>query len=221
MSDPYPATAPVGPASVARHERSRLCDLFDEVGPNAPTLCAGWESKDLVVHLLRREGTPADAVRLALRAVRHESPIRQDSSADFSALVARLRTGPPLLSLFGLPLADDLLDTLEFYVHHEDLRRAAADWQPRSLPTWVEDKLWRLLSLPARAAMRRSPVGVTLQRSDDGRRLTPVRKPASVTVRGLPSEATLFAFGRRSVAQVEVTGDPSAIAALADAQLGV
>jgi uncharacterized protein (TIGR03083 family) len=41
--------------TLARAERAALCDLFDEVGPDAPTLCAGWTTRDLAAHLVIRE----------------------------------------------------------------------------------------------------------------------------------------------------------------------
>src|SRR5512139_3777993 len=44
---------------LARTERAALCDLALELGPDAPTLSGDWTVKDLVVHLLVREGNPA------------------------------------------------------------------------------------------------------------------------------------------------------------------
>ena len=35
-----------------------------------------------------------------------------------------IRSGPPRLSLFGLPGADELANVVEYFVHHEDVRRA-------------------------------------------------------------------------------------------------
>jgi hypothetical protein len=43
----------------------------------------------------------------------------------------------------------------------------------------------------------------------------------SARVEGGPQELALFLYGRRTAAQVEVTGPDEALAALADAQLGV
>jgi hypothetical protein len=36
-------------------ERSALCDLFEELGANGPTLLKGWTAKDLASHLVLRE----------------------------------------------------------------------------------------------------------------------------------------------------------------------
>src|SRR5215467_11727435 len=48
--------------SYARDERAALCALFDETGPQAPTLCAGWRTADLAAHLVLRERRPDAAV---------------------------------------------------------------------------------------------------------------------------------------------------------------
>ena len=37
--------------SLARRERDALCDLALLLGPDAPTLCEGWDARDLVTHL--------------------------------------------------------------------------------------------------------------------------------------------------------------------------
>ena len=36
-------------------ERAQLSDLFDELGPEAPTLLAPWTTRDLAAHLVQRE----------------------------------------------------------------------------------------------------------------------------------------------------------------------
>ena len=46
----------------SRVERLALCDLFDAVGPAAPTLCEGWDAYDLAVHLYVREADPVGPV---------------------------------------------------------------------------------------------------------------------------------------------------------------
>lgn len=44
---------------LAQTERSALCDTVLQVAESRPTLCDGWDVKDLVVRLLLREGSPA------------------------------------------------------------------------------------------------------------------------------------------------------------------
>ena len=36
-------------------ERAQLSDVFDELGPEAPTLLAPWTTRDLAAHLVLRE----------------------------------------------------------------------------------------------------------------------------------------------------------------------
>src|SRR5439155_20488720 len=52
---------------VARDERSALCDLFAEVGPDAPTLCGGWLTRDLAAHLVIRERRPDAAAGIVIK----------------------------------------------------------------------------------------------------------------------------------------------------------
>lgn len=40
--------------SLATTERSAICDAFLAAGPDRPTLCAGWTTRDLLAHLLVR-----------------------------------------------------------------------------------------------------------------------------------------------------------------------
>src|SRR5215213_4456408 len=125
---------------MAVRERRQLTTLAREVGPDAPTLCERWAVRDLVAHLVVRETSPA-ALGVAVPAVRGALEREQERrrSQDFTALVDELRDGPPTLSVFKLPFADRLLNGLEFFIHHEDVRRAQPGWEPRALPVQVED----------------------------------------------------------------------------------
>jgi uncharacterized protein (TIGR03085 family) len=201
--------------SLASRERAELCHLFADVGPDAPTLCAGWTTRDLAAHLLVRERRPwaALGVIAAPMARLTESAMRDYARRPWPELVALVRHGPPIWSLYALPKMDDLLNGLEYFVHHEDVRRAAAGWTARALPDWAEAKLWRGLSVTAKFTMRRSPVGVTLVDPATGDRLVPVAGTPSVTLRGAPSELLLYAYGRDSVAVVEIEGDDAAVRA--------
>ena len=55
--------------SVTSDERRALADLFDEVGPDAPTLCGTWTTRDLVAHLLVRERRPDAAGGILIPAL--------------------------------------------------------------------------------------------------------------------------------------------------------
>lgn len=200
-------------ASIAHSERTQLCALAPQVGPDAPTLCDGWDVRDLVVHLLLREGHPS-AVALAVPPL---TPLLDRATArlarrDFDALVTSLRHGPPRWSPFAVPKLGDALNLLEFYVHHEDVRRAQPGWVPRELPTPTEDTIWRAVARAGKGLLVRSPVGIVAERSDTGDRATWSAGDSTVVVRGLPSELALYAFGRREQAVVDKDGEPGDVA---------
>lgn len=208
--------------SLARTEREALCDLALEVGPDAPTLSGEWTVRDLMAHLLVREGSPA-AVGVLVPPLSglNDLAMRRAAREDFTRMVERLRSGPPAYSPFRLPQVDRLANTLEFFVHHEDVRRAREGWRPRDLDARAQDTLWRSGRGAARMLLRQAPTGVVLERADSGERSTPRPGSPSVLVRGLPSELVLFAFGRQAQAEVELTGQPAEVERLRGADLGV
>ncbi len=208
--------------NLARTERAALCDLALELGPDAPTLSGEWTVKDLVVHLLVREGSPA-AVGIVVPPL---SPLTDAASRrlareDLTGLVERLRKGPPLWSPFRPAPLDRVLNTLEYYVHHEDVRRAQDGWEPRDLDRRAQDALWRAVRVAGRGLVRGAPVGVVIERADTGAREVLRNKPGAVTVRGLPSEVVLFVYGRQPQARVDLDGVDSDVALLTGADLGV
>lgn len=210
--------------SLARTERAALCDLALDLGPDAPTLSGEWTVKDLVVHLLVREGSPAAVGIVVPRLARlTEVASARLAREDLSLLVERLRQGPPRYSPLRLGAVDRMLNTLEFYVHHEDIRRAQDSWEPRLLGAEdrpAQDVLWRAVTGVGKGLVRTAPVGVTLERSDTGQRAVLKDTSRGVVVGGLPSELVLFAYGRQAQARVGLDGAPADVAALTGAELG-
>jgi uncharacterized protein (TIGR03085 family) len=213
--------------SYSRDERAALCALLEETGPDAPTLCAGWTTGDLAAHLVLRERRlDAAAGVLGGPVARHTARVQRRirEKNTFSALISAIRTGPPRLSPMALPGMDDRANLMEFFVHHEDIRRAAPGWEPRELSPDESDQLWRRLRM-ARMLLRKSPVGVELARDDqdpdgaDGQifRLTAKKAIPTVTVIGPPAELTMWAFGRTDVANVRFDGTEAAMSQLAGA----
>ena len=202
-------------------ERTHLCALAEQLGPDAPTLCEGWTVKDLVVHLLVRERSLAAAgiVVPGLSGWLDRVSERR-AREDFHHLVSQLRNGPPVFSVYAVPKLGSALNTLEYFVQHEDIRRAQADWRPRTLPAHVEDALWRAVRHAGRGLTATTPVGVVAARSDTGDETT-FKSGDGVTLRGLPSEIVLYVFGRKEQSLVEVTGKPEHVAALEDKSLGI
>lgn len=195
--------------TVAQLERAQLSDLFDSVGPQAPTLDEGWQTHHLAAHLVLRESNLVGMLQATRPATGDRKVEAMVASYGFGSLVATFRSGPPKLSPFAVPFADRLLNPLEFLVHHEDVRRAAAAWEPRSLPGWVRETVWGQLRWLARASLRGSPVGVALCRTDTGQRDFAVKKLDPVDLAGDPVELALFLFKRRAVAQVDLRGQPA------------
>lgn len=207
---------------LAQTERAELCDLALQVGEDQPTLCGDWTVKDLVVHLLVREGSPAAAgIVLAPLARATDLEYRRVGRRDFPVLVEKLRNGPPRLSPYAVPRLDSLFNTLEFFVHHEDIRRAQPAWEPRLLPPHVEEVVWRGATLAGKGFTRAAPVAVALQRSDTGEQARLSGGEGEVVVRGLPAELAMFVYGRQDHARVDLAGEADAVAALRGTDLGI
>ncbi|MFC0860840.1 TIGR03085 family metal-binding protein [Sphaerimonospora cavernae] len=202
----------------ARRERAALCELLDRLGPGAPTLCEGWTTEDLAAHLALRErrldAAPGIAIPL-LSGYTRSVQERLASRHPYSELVDLVRQGPPVWSPYRLPGLDELIGTVELFIHHEDVRRAQPGWAPRTLPADLQDLLWKRLRSGARLLLRRSPVGVVLHRTSDGRtngeKTAGRRAEPAVVVSGEPAELTLFAFGRGEHAEVSYSGDAAAV----------
>ncbi|WP_369206219.1 TIGR03085 family metal-binding protein [Streptomyces sp. PU-14G] len=206
----------------AKRERLLFADLLETHGPEAPTLCEGWQTRDLAAHVVVRERRSDAAGGLLIKplAARLERVQAEFAAKPYDELIQLIRTGPPRMSPFALKQVDEAANTVEFFIHTEDIRRAQPDWAPRELDSVFEDALWRRLETAARMYGRKSPVGLVLRRPDGqtavARRGTPV-----VTGVGVPSELLLLASGRQEHADVELDGEKEAIDRLRQAQLGM
>jgi uncharacterized protein (TIGR03085 family) len=207
---------------MARTERTALCDAALQVGEDQPTLCGEWTVKDLVVHLLVRERSPAAAgIVLSPLAKLTELESRRFAARDFTVLVEKLRHGAPRWSPYAVPKLDKTFNTLEYFVHHEDIRRAQPSWQPRDL-TDDEQKLhWAMIRTAGKALVRKAPTGVTIENATTGSRAVLKEGAEHVVVSGPPSEVVLFVFGRTAQAQVELSGPDEAVARLKGTSLGI
>ena len=197
----------------ARRERYELAELLLSTGPDAPTLCEGWTTRDMAAHLVIRESRidAAPGIVLSPFAGWTERVQRSAATRSYPELVRAVRTGPPTLSVFSIPGVDTLGNLIEYVVHHEDVLRAQPDWQPRTLPADLADELWNRLRRMARLMYLRVPVGVTLVRTDGaGGSVVAKKAEPMVTLTGTALELLMRSYGRRA-AQVEVTGDPAAV----------
>ncbi|GLZ40144.1 TIGR03085 family metal-binding protein [Actinokineospora sp. NBRC 105648] len=199
---------------VAKDERAQLSNLFTEVGPDAPTLCEGWATRDLAAHLVVRERRLDAAPGILVKALAgYAERVRAGYAAKpWAELVELVRTGPSGLSPFRIGVVDELVNTTEFFIHHEDVRRAEPGWEPRPADAERDSALWTGLTRTAKLHFRKSPVGVVL-RTPDGRSVTARPGTTPVTIVGEPGELLLDAFGR-SQARVEFEGSADAVAAV-------
>ena len=195
----------------AAQERSALAETLRSVPPDAPTLCEGWDARDLAVHIVVRDSRPdlLAGERLPVMGGRARAGLEELRRTDYQTLVDRVAAGPPRWSPTRLRPVDNLTNTVEFYVHTEDVLRAQQDFDPdtrRDITADVRSRLWKqgtqgLFLLGARSQHQRitfiSPQygAVTRGRAAD---------PLSV-IQGPPEEIVLWAFGRRSVAAVHQT----------------
>ncbi|MBQ0849740.1 TIGR03085 family metal-binding protein [Streptomyces sp. NPDC057621] len=207
----------------AKRERLLLADLLEAEGPDAPTLCEGWNTRDLAAHVVVRERRPdaAGGILIKQLASRLDRVMAEFTAKPYEELIQLIRTGPPRFSPFNLKQIDEASNAIEFYVHTEDVRRARPDWVPRVLDPVFQDALWSRLERIARMMGRGAPTGLVLRRPD-GQTVVAHKGTPVVTVTGDPAELVLFAHGRQSVADVEVDGDKDAIAKLQETkQLGL
>lgn len=205
----------------ARAERDALADLLLAVGPDAPTVNDGWTTRDLAAHLVLRERRPDAAGGIALPPLRGyaERVRRALAGQPYPQLVEAIRR-PPWWSPVSNPILDDLVNTVEFFVHHEDVRRAGPGWGPRDLPAGQQRALWRSVLPLGRLALRRFPAAVLVQAPGFGEG-TVGAGGDRVRLVGAPGELLLFLTGRQRVARVQVDGPPALAERLRAARLGL
>jgi uncharacterized protein (TIGR03085 family) len=202
--------------SLAQQERSTICDLFVEYGAEAPTLCEGWLAVDLAAHLVVRERRPDSGPGLVWpRLAAYTERVRraERDRVPFAQLVESVRRGPPLL----LRPFDGPMNTVEFFIHVEDLRRARAGWQPRAISPQMADALWARVG-PGGMAKK---VPATIVITSPGREDKEAGTGPRLTLAGDPGELILFGAGRQAQALVEIDGDETLAAQLRAAKLGV
>ncbi|MBO1030200.1 TIGR03085 family protein [Tessaracoccus sp. SD287] len=195
----------------AQSERALLADLFDDLGPQAPTLCDGWTTGDLAAHLVVRESDPVGAVGIGINRLEGFTRKRMDAvlaQGSWTQVVERVRRGSRVVG--AVPGLDTAMNSAEFFIHHEDVRRAGATpAEPRLLLVDHERLLWRQVAVQARLLLRKAPTGVVVENALDPEE--PLRVKAgsrTVTLVGKPSEILLWLSGRRGVADVDIIGDP-------------
>ncbi|BCJ45473.1 TIGR03085 family protein [Actinoplanes ianthinogenes] len=203
----------------ARRERQLLADLLLREGPDAPTLCTGWTTRDLAAHLVIRDRRPDASAGMFIPALAaYGERIRLAKAAlPYPDLIDELRD-PPVWSPVSNPLTDGLANTMEFFIHHEDVRRTGPAWEPRPLEAGQQAALWRSVKLTSRISLRR--MGLPAEVIADG--FPPVRtgEQPRVRITGDAGELALFFSGRQRIARVRIDGDPATADRLRGAKLG-
>jgi uncharacterized protein (TIGR03085 family) len=177
-------------------ERTRLCDLLEALGPDAPTVLEPWTARDLAAHLYLRENDPLAGPGLVLPgpwarfAERHQ---QLAARRDYLQLVARVRSGPR--AVFRLGWVRRVPNLNELFVHHEDVRRANGGSR-RNLESAMDDALWFNVTNGAWYLARRlRGAGLELRNADTGQTVTARRGDPTVGVTGEPGELLLYLFG--------------------------
>lgn len=205
-------------------ERQQLCDELERLGPDAPTLCEGWATRDLAAHLFVRDARPDLSIGayVALLGGRLQRERDKLAHGDYHMLVERVRAGAPAWNPMSRPRVDELANLVEFFVHHEDIRRAQPFWAPRDLPDNEQRALWGALRRIARLMFRKSPAGVVLVAPGIGRHAAKLPdEHGTVVLRGAPAELVLFAYGRGDHADVQFEGKADDVVALRESKLGL
>lgn len=192
--------------ALQQRERRALCDTLDAVGPDAPTMCEGWDAHDLAAHLVVRERDPWTAPVIicgVLNGVIHRMTLGEKARG-FGQVVGRLRNGPPWL--FRATPAIARLNAVEDWIHHEDVRRAQPGWERRAMGPEMDDVLWRGVGAAGKVAAARLH-GVALELVAPGdRRRTLGGDRNVVEVHGEPGEILRYVTGRTTSADVDLRG---------------
>ena len=200
--------------SLSQSERAAIADLLEQLGPDQPTCCEGWRTRDLAAHLVVRDRRPDSMPGLVLggpfAAWTERVRSRAGRTRLWAQLVHEVRSGPAGWLPTAWPVVDRAMNAVEMAVHHEDVRRAQPDWTPRELPAQVQDRLWQAVPLTARGGhVPATAGGLVVRRTDRQAGTDPERRlragRPTTTVAGEPLEVLLWVSGRDTVARVEVT----------------
>jgi len=204
-------------------ERQELCELFVALGPDAPTLLDPWTTRDIAAHLVLREHDYLAAPGLVFPGPWHrfaETRTSKLAERDFASLVDQVRSGPPV-GFFRIGWVRGFPNLNEFFVHHEDVRRANGRG-PRSNAPDFDAALWRNVKRAAWFLARGlRGAGLEVEWAGTNERVRARRGAPTARLVGPPGELLLYLFGRCAAAQVEVAGEPAAVAAVREASFGM
>ena len=200
----------------AAAERAQLAQLFHRVGPDAPTLCEGWSTRDLAAHLYVRENKFPISIEIwAPFSWRLDDAMDAQCTRDFDELVDDWAAGPSKRS--PRYYLDGVMNTAEHFIHHEDVRRGRGEVTPREFSRVVEADLMKAARMMGQMALSSSEVPVVLTPQNHppvtlgGKRGVVAKGDRVVRVSGDPGELLLWVTGRDAV-QVDIDGAQADIA---------
>jgi hypothetical protein len=109
------------------------------------------------------------------------------------------------------------MNTVEFFIHVEDVRRAGAGSEPRPISPELADALWARVGPGGMAKKVPATIVITSPGRADKERGTGPR----LTLAGDPGELTMFGAGRQAASRVEISGDETLADRLRAAPLGI
>jgi uncharacterized protein (TIGR03085 family) len=206
-------------------ERLALCELFEELGGDIPTLLDGWTARDLAAHLVLRErdliGGPCLVFPGPFQRFAERRRVRLAEIRDFEWLVERIRSEPPP-GFFRTGWVRSVANLNEFFVHHEDLRRANGRGPRSTLTPAFEAALWRNARRGSRyLSCRLRGVGLEIERAGTDQRTIARKGEPTARLSGPPGELLPYLFGRQAAAQVDMTGPAEAVAKLHRTHFGM
>lgn len=212
--------------NVAPALREHVADLLTAVGPNAPTLCEGWNARDLAAHLVVRDRRVDAMPGIVVPALAsHTAKVQNARAKDsYDNLVRDVRTGPGRFSLMQVPAINERANLAEYAIHAEDIRRAQPESEQSQLPpmpTGTDDAVWASLPMMGKLLVRKSPVGVTLR--SPGRAdvvLKDANGQGSVVITGQPVDVLLHLSGRCAASKATVEGPATATERFNKVKLG-
>lgn len=198
-------------SNLARTERLRLVDAARRAGEDAPTLCEGWTTRDLATHLVIRERHPVAALGIFMPKFdgKREEQEQAYASMPYARLLG-LVASPPRWTPGRWPGVEAVMNTAEYIVHHEDIRRAEIEWIPRRLSLPENRAVWAacrtaLLPFAAKAEGRVEIASPGFGQRSAGRQTGgSTGKASGITITGEPVEILLYLMGRERHALVDV-----------------
>lgn len=189
--------------------RDDFCELLLRVGPQAPTLCEGWDAHHLAAHVwgMTHDVLSWPGIVLPVFGGLTERRLQRAMTAmSFPELVAEIGRLDGFRCMPGDGREGHRHALGEFVVHTEDVRRAD-DLPPAELSPALAEALWLRVQKVSRQLHRRRHGGLVLVRTDGDSTPVVIAEGPGKVVSGPVLELLLWAHRRRGHADVTVDRD--------------